>query len=69
LDYELTQASTVTITIFDLTGREVSKLTSGMTSAGWHRVSWNAGDLSSGIYLARLTAGDVNLTRKLVLLK
>jgi len=69
LDYELSAASPVEITIFDLTGRQVTALVSEMQPAGRHSVSWNAENAPSGLYLARLTAGDANVTRKLVLLK
>jgi hypothetical protein len=69
LDYAVATAGPVTLTVFDLTGREVSTLTSGMKDAGRHSISWTADNLPSGIYLARLSAGNVSQVRKLVLLK
>jgi hypothetical protein len=69
LDYSIATAGPVTLTVFDLTGREVSTLTSGMKDAGRHSISWTADNLPSGIYLARLSAGNVSHVQKLVLLK
>ena len=37
--------------------------------AGSHRVTWDASNFASGIYLYRLQAGDFVQTRKMVLLK
>jgi hypothetical protein len=55
--------------IFDITGREVARPLDAAVLAGWRELSWNAGDLPSGVYFARLEAGGEGLTRKLLLLK
>lgn len=69
LDYELAAASAVTLTVYDLTGREVNTLIAERKSAGRHNVVWNADGLPSGIYFARMQTGDVTQVRKLVLMK
>ncbi len=69
LEYELAATGPVNLTIFDITGREVTTLVSGMQNAGRHQVNWNAEDAPSGVYLARIHAGNVSMTKKLVLLK
>jgi hypothetical protein len=69
LDYSIATAGPVTLTIYDVTGREVSTLTSGIKSAGHHSISWTADNLPSGIYLARLSTGNISHVQKLVLLK
>ena len=67
--FGLSQQGFVTLRIFDLMGREIETLVSGMRSAGEHEVNWIATDLPSGIYLVRLEAGKSVQTKKLVFQK
>ena len=50
-------------------GREVSVLVNGRRVAGVHEVKFDASNLSSGVYLYKLHAGDFVQTRKLLLLR
>ena len=64
----------VTITIYDLLGREVKTLVNKNLIPGQYSSVWNgkndAGDLvSSGVYFYRLRAGEVTKVRKMVLLR
>ena len=65
--YSLPKVGKVNLKVFDITGREVVTLVNGMQSAGQHQVVFNAKDLTSGVYFARLTAGDFRQTRKVLL--
>lgn len=56
--YALPEASHVTLTVFDLLGREVRKLVNGDQPQGYQAVQFDAGNLASGIYYYRLTADD-----------
>ena len=67
--YALPKSSKVTLMIYNLMGQEVARLVDGKQSAGNHNVTWNASNISSGIYFYRLRAGDFVQTRKMVLLK
>ncbi len=74
IELALPQACQVTLEIFNVLGQKVRTLVNGQMSAGNHSVEWNSTDdrgrqVSSGIYLYRLTAGDYLETRKMVLLK
>jgi hypothetical protein len=69
IDFELTKSSDIDLKIFDVTGREVITLSSGVHSPGNYNVSFDGTDLASGIYYCRLEAsGEINV-QKLVLLK
>ena len=59
----------VTLRIYDLIGNEIDTLLRGHRQKGEYKVTWNAQDLPSGIYLCRLVAGEYVETRKLVLQK
>jgi hypothetical protein len=67
--YQLPVASTVSLTIYDLLGREVATLVNERQQAGWKEVQWNASTFSSGIYFCRLTAGNCIETKKMLLLR
>jgi len=69
ISFALPEASHVKLTVFDLQGRVVSELVNGMRDAGVHEVTWDAGDLSSGLYFYRINAGDFSSVRKMVLVK
>jgi hypothetical protein len=69
LSFTLPAAGRVKLTVFDLTGREVRTLANGVFTSGWHSVSFDARDLPSGIYFARISTERLMQTRKIVLLK
>jgi len=67
--FSLPEPAQVTLNIYDITGRLVKQLINQNTPAGYHTVSWDASGYSSGIYFARIQAGDVVKTQKMVLIK
>ena len=67
--FGLPKDDAVNLAIFDVAGRQVAELANGEMKAGEWNVVWDGRELSSGIYLARLTATDYSVTRKLTLLK
>ena len=69
IQYNLPEASNVTIDIYDITGRKVAGLFNGIQPAGSHQVIWDANDKSTGVYFYKIQAGDYVETKKMVLLK
>ena len=69
LSFELRAASFVELAVYDVMGREVACLVDSWKSAGVHNVTFNASELASGVYFARLTANGINQVRKLVMVK
>ncbi len=64
----------VNLEIFDVRGRKVRTIVDGSKAPGRYSVQWNGrGDggetLSSGVYLYRLTSGEFEQTRRMLLLK
>jgi len=64
----------VKLSVFDLLGREIRVLLHSSLTAGSHTLTWNGRDASgvsapSGVYFYRLTHGDRQVTRKLLLLR
>ena len=67
--FELRDAGLVSLRIFDVQGRQVACLNDGHLSAGKHEFAFDASRLSSGMYFAKIEAGDFKQTRKLLLMK
>jgi len=67
--YQLPEQTLVEITAYNLLGQQVKRLVKENKSAGTYSVVWNAGNLPSGIYLIRMTAGDFYKVQKCILLK
>ncbi len=62
----------VELAVFDLRGRMIRTLVSGVPGEGVHRIHWDGTDdrgasLPSGVYFSRLTVGDDSNVRKMIL--
>ena len=74
LRYDIPENSHVTITIYDMLGRQVKTLIHQTQDAGYKSVIWGATNdygkpVSAGIYLYQIQAGEYISTKKMVLLK
>jgi len=74
IGFTLAKDAVVRLAIYDSSGRLVRVLVRGSLPAGPHDVRWNGDDqqgiaAASGVYLCRLEAGGVRLTRRMVLLR
>jgi len=72
--FSLDSKQSVTLAVYDVNGRLVRMLVSGVKEVGTHSVTWdgrdNAGStVSSGVYFYRLDAGKFSSTKKMVMLK
>jgi hypothetical protein len=59
----------VELKVFDILGREVAVLQSGVKEAGRYEVTFNASSLSSGVYVYRLKTADKIISKKMILLR
>jgi len=69
IGYNLPHEANVSLKLYDVLGREVMALVEMEQQAGVHRATFNAEQLTSGIYFYRFTAGGFIATRKLLFLK
>jgi 3-phytase len=74
LQYRLATAATVEVSIYDLRGTRVARLTDGRQPAGQHTLAWDGRDaagrpLPSGVYFVRLRLGALQQTAKITLLR
>lgn len=69
ITFDLPQSGLVNLTVYDVLGRKVAVLLNDFTQAGTHSVRFNASNLSSGVYIYKITAGKFSDTKKLLLMK
>lgn len=69
IKYSLPKAEQVTLTLYDITGREISIFSEGIKQRGEHSIEINAGELASGVYFYTLTAGKFTQSRKMAVIK
>jgi len=62
-------ATKVRLVVHDLLGREVAVLVDEQKEPGYYTVPWNAGRFASGVYYARLQAGEEVMIRKMLLVR
>ncbi len=67
--YELPHRSKVQVIIYDMLGKEVTTLVSGIQEAGNQYAVWEAAGLPSGVYFYQLSTADFVQTKKMILLK
>jgi endoglucanase len=69
IEYVIPHESLAVLKVYNLLGQEMRTLYEGWASPGHHTISFDTSDLPSGIYLYRLTAGGVALSKKMILAK
>jgi hypothetical protein len=74
VSFTLRESGPVDLSVYDVTGRLVTTLASGVLPAGPHRAAWNGTDaagaeVGSGVYFVRLECAGSVATRKMVLMK
>lgn len=69
ISYQIPVNTYVTLKVYDMLGREVKTLVNERQTAGTHLVTFDAGNLASGVYFYRMQAGSFVQTKKLILMK
>ena len=69
ISYHLPIKTKVSLKIYDMTGRIAKTLVNEEKESGYHEVNLHTKDLASGIYFAKIVAGDYKSTKKLILVR
>ncbi len=69
ISYTIAEPNNVKLVVHDILGREVKILVNEYQSAGLKTVNFDAGDLPSGVYFYKLTAGSFTSVKKMLLLR
>lgn len=67
--FDLVESGNVKLVVYDLLGREVATVVNHIMPAGSHSISFNAGNLPSGLYLYRLVVNGFSDQKKMLLMK
>lgn len=72
IPYTLDRTSSVRLTVYDIAGREVKQVVDAQKAAGSYTAMWNGDDergvqVPSGVYFARVEAGTIVKTKKMIL--
>jgi hypothetical protein len=70
VQYSLAKSGHVTLSVYDILGREVQRLVNSVQNAGTYSVTMNGSNLESGVYFYKLQAGDnFSSMKKMILIK
>ncbi|MBI9072127.1 MAG: glycoside hydrolase family 3 C-terminal domain-containing protein [Melioribacteraceae bacterium] len=69
INYAIAESGEVSLKVFDVLGNEVSTLVDGYKPKGIYSVSFNAANLSSGVYFYKLSANNNIEIKKLTFIK
>jgi len=67
--YELPYDEYITLNVFNTIGEKVAELVNDFQQAGYYEISFNADNLSSGIYIVTLNSSTTFINSKMILLK
>jgi hypothetical protein len=67
--YGLPEPASVRLDVYDALGRRVATLVSEEQQPAWHEVEFHADDLTPGVYIYRLRAGDFVSQRQLTFVR
>ncbi|MBP3193200.1 DUF5074 domain-containing protein [Natronogracilivirga saccharolytica] len=65
----LPESAVAKLEVFDILGRSVAVLVNKKLQSGEHQVQWDASGVSSGVFLYRLTAGEVKRSGRMLHVK
>ena len=69
IQFSIPESGNVRIAVYDTIGREVSVLVDRDMSAGTHEVTWNATNMSTGIYFYKMISNNFVTVKKMLLMK
>ncbi len=69
IKFDISREEYIKLSVYDITGREVTTLVDKKLSAGRYEAIFNANGLSSGVYFYRILSGDYIESKRLVLVK
>jgi len=69
ITYSLSKSNMVIIKIYDILGKEIATLVNEEKQSGTYNVTWNALDVTSGVYFYKIIIGEHSKTNKMLLLK
>ena len=69
INFDMSSDAFVKITVYDVSGKEVSILVNEFVPAGFHNVAFSGQNIAGGVYFYKIEAGNLTSVRKMLLIK
>jgi hypothetical protein len=69
IGYNLPKSSHVMLTVYNMLGQQIATLIDGYQEAGYKSAKFEVGNIPSGVYIYRLTAGTYTDIKKMILIR
>ena len=69
INFCLPEETLVSLSVYDITGRQVARLVNKVMKAGIYSIDFNGQYLSSGIYIYKMQAGNFSAIKRMLLIK
>ncbi len=69
ISYQIPEKGFVNLTVYDILGRKIVTLINMAQNSGNYEISFDASNLTSGVYFYRLISGNFNESKKMILIR
>ncbi|MEO6693778.1 MAG: T9SS type A sorting domain-containing protein [Ignavibacteria bacterium] len=69
INFSIPKSLFVTLKVFNIMGKEISRLVNENLNPGVYSFEFNAEDLASGMYFYKFTAGEFSEVKKMTMIK
>ncbi|MCD4727035.1 MAG: T9SS type A sorting domain-containing protein, partial [Pirellulales bacterium] len=69
IEFVLSHQQAITLTVYNILGQQVAMLADGNYAAGLHRLTFDASNLTSGVYIYRMETTGQKFVQKMVLVR
>ncbi|NJD22136.1 MAG: choice-of-anchor A family protein [Melioribacter sp.] len=69
IEFVVPQAGMYSLKVYNTLGQEVANLVENELASGLHKVTFDASRLASGMYIYKLSGNNVNVSKKMILMK
>jgi len=69
INFSVPESGLVTMKVFNILGQEVAELVNDVKAAGSYEVSFDASNLTTGMYIYKIQSGNFSSTKKMLLIK
>ena len=69
IQFVVPEAGMYSLKVYNALGEEVADLINNQLASGQHKVNFDASKLASGMYIYKLSGNNVNISKKMILMK
>ena len=69
IEFSIPVEGNVSLTVYDMTGKEITKIVNGYKLKGNYSVNFDASELSGGVYFYELKSEGFTQTKKMLMIK